>query len=168
MSEANKAVIKRWVDAFNKGRSAALAILDEVVTPDYTMHDPDSGISGRAAMREYVGMLFDGMPDLRMTLDEVLADGDRVIYRFTTGGTHTGRLMGFPPTGKRAQAPGISVARITGGRVAEEWQVWDVHSFFQQLSPLESNKLLARRFFVEVLNKRNWSVAKEICAPDFV
>jgi steroid delta-isomerase-like uncharacterized protein len=133
-AEQNKAILRRWVDAFSGGREAALAILDETLTPDYRMHDPSGDVSGLAAMREFVTSLFDGMPDLSMILDEVLAEGDRVAYRFTMAGTHKGELMGFPPTGIKVQAQIHSVARIAGGRVAEEWQAWDFHGFLQQLS----------------------------------
>ena len=81
-----------------KGRDAALAVLDEVVTSDYSMRDPSGDLSGREALRQFLAMLFDGMPDLRMSLDDMVAADDRVAYQFTIRGKHTGELMGFPPT----------------------------------------------------------------------
>lgn len=140
MSEANKAVLKRWLSAFNQGKTAALAILDEVVTPDYRMHDPSGEVSGTQAMREYIGSLFDGLPDLRSTIEEMVSEGDRVAYRFTIRGTHKGPLMGFAPTGNLVQSTITSIARIANGRVAEEWQTWDFHDFLQQLSSAKLSK----------------------------
>ncbi len=63
-----------------------------------------------------------------------MAHEDRAVYRFTFGGTHRGNLMGFPPTGKAVQTSCICIARIAGGKITEEWQIWDAHGFFKQLS----------------------------------
>lgn len=168
MSEQTKAIVRRLIDGFKEGRAAALAILDEVVTPDYVMHDPSGEVSGKEAIREFIGSLFDGLPDIWMTLEEAVAEGDRVAYRFTLGGTHKGELMGFPPTGKQVQASVTSVARFADEKMAEEWQTWDFHGFLQQLSSTEANKVLARRLFEEVFNQRDFTAAEEICSGDIL
>ena len=168
IAEQNKAVMKRWFEAFNQGRDAALAILDETVTSDYVMRDPSGDLSGREALRQFISMLFDGMPDLQMSLDDMVAEKDRLAYQFAIRGTHTGELMGFAPTGRQVQSSVTSIARFADRKMAEETQTWDFHGFLQQLSATEANKLLARRFFEDVLNKRDWAVAQEICADDFV
>ncbi len=101
MSGANKAAVKRFFDEVNKGRRAALAAIDELIDPEYVLHDPTAGeVKGREGLGQFLGGLFDGLPDLWMRLDELLAEEDRAVYRFTFGGTHKGVLMGFPPTGK--------------------------------------------------------------------
>jgi steroid delta-isomerase-like uncharacterized protein len=168
MSEQNKAVMKRWFEAFNQGRDAALAILDEVVTTDYVMRDPSGDLNGREALRQFVGMMFDGMPDFRMSLDDMIVEGDRLAYQFTIRGTHTAELMGFAPTGRQVQVGVTSIARFKDGKLAEETQTWDFHGFLQQLSPGEGNKVLARHFFEEVLNKRDLTAAEKICGANAV
>ena len=168
MMEQNKTAIKQWFDSFNRGRDAALAVPDEVVTHDYVMHDPSGDLHGREALREFVRSLFGGLPDLTMALDEIMAEGDRLAYRFTVSGTHTGELMGLAATGKHVEVSITSMARFAGGKMAEEFQTWDFHGFLQQISSTELHKLLAHRFFEEVLNQRNWAIAQEICADDFV
>ncbi len=135
MSDANKAVVKRFFDEVNKGRRAAFASIDELIAPDYVMHDPVAGeLQGRDSLRRFLGEFFDALPDLWMRLDELLAEEGRAVYRFTFGGTHKGSLMGFSPTGKAVQASGICISRISDGKIAENWEIWDAHGLFKQLA----------------------------------
>ncbi len=168
-AERNKAVMRRWFDVSSEGREAALAILDEVVASDYVMRDPSGDLNGREALRQFVATMFDGMSDFRMNLDDMIAVGDRLSYQFTIRGTHTAELLGFAPTGNHAQAAVTSMARFVDGKLAEETQTWDFHGFLKQISPsTEANKILVRRFVEEVLNKRDWGAAGEICGQEFV
>ncbi len=135
MSDTNKIIVKRFFDEVNKGKNAALAAVDQLIAPDYVLHDPTLGeMKGKEGVCQYLGALFDAMPDFSMKLEELLADGDRAVYRFTFAGTHKGAWMGFAPTGKRVQVACICIGRLAGGRIAEEWQIWDAHGLFQQLS----------------------------------
>jgi steroid delta-isomerase-like uncharacterized protein len=135
MSDTNKIIVKRLFDEVNKGKNSALAAIDELVAPDYVLHDPTVGeMKGKDSARQYMAGLFDAIPDLSFKLEDLLAEGDRAVYRFTYAGTHKGTLMGFPPTGKRVQATCISIGRLAGGKIAEEWQIWDTHGLFKQLA----------------------------------
>ena len=135
MSDTNKIIVKRLFDEVNKGKNAALAAIDELVAPDYVLHDPTVGeMKGKDSVRQYMAALFDAIPDLSFKMDDLLAEGDRTVYRFTYAGTHKGTLMGFPPTGKRVEASCISIGRLAGGKIAEEWQIWDTHGLFKQLA----------------------------------
>lgn len=135
MSDTNKIIMKHFFDEVNKGKSAALAAVEELVAPDYVLHDPTIGeMKGRDSVRQYLGALFDAIPDVSFKLQDLMAEGDRVVYRFTYAGTHKGTLMGFPPTGKRVEAICIAIGRLAGGKIAEEWQVWDTHGLFKQLA----------------------------------
>ncbi len=135
MSDTNKIIVKRFFDEVNKGKAAALAAVDELIAPDYVMHDPTAGeVKGRDGLRQFLGGFYDAMPDLSMKLEDLLAEEDRAVYRFTVAGTHKGTFMGFAPTGKRVQAVCICIGRFAGGKIAEEWQVWDAHGLFQQLA----------------------------------
>jgi predicted ester cyclase len=72
-------------------------------------------------------------PDLKVTSEFELADGDKVVMRWTAAGTHNGELMGIPPTGKRVQMTGISISRVAGGKIVEEWNETDQMNLMQQL-----------------------------------
>lgn len=135
MSDTNKIIVKRFFDEVNKGKNAALAAVDELIAPDYVLHDPTIGeVKGKDGVRKYLTEFFDALPDLSMKLEDLLAEGDRAVYRFTCAGTHKGMLMGFPPTGNRVQATCMCIGRLAGGKIAEEWQLMDAHGLFKQLS----------------------------------
>ena len=135
MSDTNKIIVKRFFDEVNKGKNAALAAVDELIAPDYVLHDPTVGeVKGKDGLRQFLGGFYDAMPDFSMKLEDLLAEGDRAVYRFTSTGTHKGTLMGFAPTGKRVATTCICIGRLAGGKIVEEWQVWDAHGLFKQLS----------------------------------
>lgn len=135
MSDTNKILVRHFFEEVNKGKIAALAAVDQLVAPDYVLHDPTAGeVKGKDALRQHLAGFFDAMPDLSMKLEELLAEGDRAVYRFTITGTHKGVLMGFPATGKRLQTTCICIGRLAGGKIAEEWEEWDAHGLFKQLT----------------------------------
>jgi steroid delta-isomerase-like uncharacterized protein len=133
MSAENKAVVRRWVvEGFNTGDPA---IADEIIDPAFSYHHP--GLppipSGPEGYRQLVAMYRDAFPDLNITMVEMIAEGDRVVARWTAQGTNTGEMMGMPPTGKAFQAPGMNMFRINGGKVAEVWTSFDDLGMMQQL-----------------------------------
>jgi predicted ester cyclase len=78
-------------------------------------------------------MYLAGLPDLRVTIEELVAEGDKVAVRRSYAGTHRGELLGVPPTGKQLQLGGISIFRLTGGKIAEHWEQLDRLTLMQQL-----------------------------------
>lgn len=135
MSEMNKVVIKRWFDEFNKGKNAALAVIDEAIAPDYVMHDVTAGeLHGKEELRRFLQQHLEAFPDLSMKLEDLIVEGDRAVYRYTISGTHRGPLMGYPPTNKRIEIACMTMGRLVNGKIAEEWQIWDAHGLFKQLS----------------------------------
>jgi predicted SnoaL-like aldol condensation-catalyzing enzyme len=119
----NKAIVQRWYkDIFEKGN---LAVADEIFAADYTNHDPSGPLGGRPRGPEGAQALATtyrgAFPDLQFTLDDQVAEGDKVVTRWTGRGTNTGELMGMPPTGKKAVVTGIGIDRIVGGKIAESW-----------------------------------------------
>ncbi|MEA2638990.1 MAG: hypothetical protein QOF51_384 [Chloroflexota bacterium] len=134
MSEdANKATIRHWVeDAWNHGRFESA---DGMYAPSYVLHDPTApeGVHGPAGLCEFVTGLRTAMPDLRMEIEDLVAEGDRVAWRFTVYGTQTGPLMGLPPGGKSAVVRGIVLSRFSDGIWAEDWVSWDTLGMLQQL-----------------------------------
>ncbi len=133
MSAENKALVRRALEEiWNKGN---LAVVDELTAANHVAHDPANPNAGRGpqAEKQLVTMYRTALPDLHMTIDEMLADGDKVVTRWTARGTHKGDLMGIAPTGKQVTITGISIDRIEGGKAAESWTNWDTLGMMQQL-----------------------------------
>ena len=134
MSEENKAKSRRVIDeAFNAGKFDAL---DDVVAENVVDHDPamPPGLpEGREGLKQMIGGYRAAFPDIRITTDEVIAEGDLVAMRWTARGTHKGDLMGISPTGKQATVTGITIDRFENGVIAESWTNWDTLGLLQQL-----------------------------------
>lgn len=133
MSAENKALARRLVEeAFNAGR---LEVVDELVASDFVEHDPSltEEVRGPAGVKELIAGYRAAFPDIRITIEDQIADGDYVVSRWSGTGTHQGELMGMPATGKQATVTGITIDRIADGRIAESWDNWDTLGLMQQL-----------------------------------
>ena len=133
MSTENKAIVRRTLEElWNKGN---LAVADEVTGANHVGHDPAVPNPGRGpqAEKQLVTMYRTAFPDLNITIDEMMADGDKVVTRWTSRGTHKGDLMGVAPTGKQVNITGITIDRIAGGKAEESWTNWDTLGMMQQL-----------------------------------
>jgi steroid delta-isomerase-like uncharacterized protein len=133
-SEANRAVVARFYEtALNAGD---VTVVDELATPDYEEHDPIPGQgTGRDGLRDRVQMLVDAFGQ-RFTVEDTIAEGDRVVVRWTGSGTHVGAFMGIPPTGKSFTIAGIDIYRMADGKMAEHWHVVDQLALLGQLGLL--------------------------------
>ena len=133
-SEANKAVIARFYEtALNAGD---VTVLEELASPDYEEHDPIPGQgTGRDGLRDRVRMIVDAFGQ-RFTVEDVIAEGDRVVVRWTGSGTHVGEFMGIPPTGRPFTISGIDIYRIADGTMVEHWHVVDQLALLGQLGLL--------------------------------
>jgi steroid delta-isomerase-like uncharacterized protein len=130
-SQQNAATVLEMLDAIWNRRD--LSVLDTKVTEDHLDHDADGDEIGRDAMAQGSQVYLDAFPDLHMSFDDQIADGDRVVTRWTGSGTHLGELHGIPPTGRAAQISGIYIHRLSGGMVAETWASFDRLGLLQQL-----------------------------------
>ena len=130
--EAAQEVVRRFTDeVWNKGN---LDFIDEVVAPEYHGWDPTTGdIQGPAALRDIVQMYRSAFPNMEMTIDLIVSDGDWVITKWTARGTNTGELMGMPATGKDATVSGIQMERIVGGKFVESHGIFDALGMLQQM-----------------------------------
>ena len=139
MSEQNKAVFRRIVDeVFNQGR---LQTADELGA-GYIEHSPAPGQSpGVEGFKQLVQMFRQAFPDLRVSIDDLIAEGDKVVARMTTSGTHQGQFFGFPPTGKKISILEIHILRIANGKVLEHWGVSNDLQMMQQLGVLPADAL---------------------------
>ncbi len=132
MSEENKALIQRFVEeAFNKGN---VDVADEVYSPNFVSHEPTGPVERSPEhVKNFVNMYLSAFPDGRTTIEDLVAEGDRVAYRWTYRGTHQGELMDIPPTGREVTITGITIDRISGAKIEEEWNNFDQLGLLQQL-----------------------------------
>jgi len=144
MSEReNKALVRRFTEEFrNRGN---LAVAEELLAPDYVLHagiGPD--IHGIEGCKQDIITVRKAFPDFHMTIDDMVAEGDKVAYRWTMCGTHRGELMDTHPTGKKVTGWGMSIDRIIGGKIVETWNRYDSLGFMEQLGAV-TIKTLGRR-----------------------
>jgi ketosteroid isomerase-like protein len=132
-AEANKAVVRRYLEESTGGR---VAHLDEVLAPTYRSTLPGWPPLDREGDKQMVQAFYAGFPDLRPSIEEQLAEGDRVATRVTWRGTHTGTFQGIPPTGRAVTMAVLRLDRIEGGRIAESWAQFDALGVMQQLGVL--------------------------------
>ena len=133
--EENKALARRAIDEiWSKGN---LAVGPDIYSPNFVSHQdshPDIGdVRGLSALIEFVREFREAFPDFHDTIDDQVAEGDKVVTRFTSTGTHRGTLMGLQPTNKRACWMAIVIDRIEEGKIVEEWVSWDLSGMMQQL-----------------------------------
>lgn len=131
MSEQNTSLIRRaFEEVYNQGN---LDTVDELVSSDFVAHSASQDIHGPAGMKRYVAALREAFPDLHMTIDDQILDGDKVVTRWTARGTHTGPYQGIPPTGRHGTMTGIDIDRIVDGKAVECWTSADELGLLQQL-----------------------------------
>jgi len=137
MSEANKALVRRFYEeAFMKGN---LDVIDEISEPNFIDHNPapgqEPGIQGiKKSLVEYRT----AFPDLQITVEDMIAEGDKVVARITATGTHKGVFAGIPATGKRASISVIDIVRVANGKAVERWGIEDNMGLMQQLGVIPS------------------------------
>ena len=137
-TQENKALARRVLEEmFNKGN---LDLADEVFAPDYVDHDPamPEDIRGPEGFKEYVSMFRTAFPDIHIEIEDQVAEGDKVVTRWTGTGTHEGDLMGIAPTGNKVTLPGMEIVRISGGKLAEGWEGYDSMVLMEQLGVMPS------------------------------
>lgn len=131
---SNSATARRFFDEiWSRGD---LDLVDELVAPEYvgSPSGPDEAVRGPAGVKEYIGRLREGIPDLTMTVEDQLADQDTVATRWSARGTHAGELMGMEATGRTAVVTGITIQRFGAtGLIVEGWTNWDMLGLLQQL-----------------------------------
>ncbi len=200
--EQNKAVIREFFEeVWNKGN---FAYLDDTYTEDFQLNalwqNTSLGGSGTAAKEEARGTIarwLDGFPDMHVTVDEQVGEGDFVASRHVATGTQERDFMGIANTGKRGSISGITVNRLSGGKVAEVWTCWDAVGMMMQLgiipappqqgppedtkaawraqeqlpdgdSSAQASKAVVQRFYKELWSEGNLDVADELFAGNFI
>jgi steroid delta-isomerase-like uncharacterized protein len=131
-TERNKAVIRRFVEEVQNQKN--WAAYDELNADDFVNLSAPPGVpSDKAGGRMFLGAFISAFPDSYVTIEDMIAEGDRVVTKKTFHGTHTGDLNGIPPTGNRVSIQYVDIMRLRDGRIVEHWLSMDQLSFMQQL-----------------------------------
>ena len=135
-AEENKAIARRGYEAINQNN---LDALDEVVAPDITDHDPAPGQApGLEGVKQWFSSMHTAFPDFRMNVEDMIAEGDKVVARVRMSGTHQGEFMGIDATGNRVTITGIDILRVNAdGKIMERWGNFDDLGMMQQLGVME-------------------------------
>ena len=132
--DENKAVVTQFSERMAKGDRSAV---DELTTADFVMHNLATGADdNREALKQGNARVLSAFSDASLIIRDLIAEGDRVVARYTFGGMHTGKLMSISPTGKHFSVARFMVFRLESGRIAEGWNLVDHLSIFQQLGVL--------------------------------
>ena len=142
--EENKAIVLRWFGELDRGN---LDVVDELIADEYVDHNPalPNLPPGREGVRQYVRILKQAFPDAAHTIDDVIAEGNKVMTRVTAAGTFLGECVGYQPNGNVIQISGVAVHRIENGRLVEHWAHADMSGFMHQISGAADRESLAER-----------------------
>jgi steroid delta-isomerase-like uncharacterized protein len=129
----NKALLARfYADFWNAGDVGAI---DALIADDFVDHQPVAGMpTGKAGFAELIRLWHTGFPDMTETVEDLIAEDDKVVGRFTFRGTHTGEFLGHAPTGRKVSMTGIDIVRVRDGRIAEFWYAEQLHDLLGQLA----------------------------------
>jgi steroid delta-isomerase-like uncharacterized protein len=131
MSEENKRIARKVFEDVLTERN--LAVVDEFVATDYVGHTPLLELHGPEGAKQFDAMLHQAFPDLEITVEDQIAEGDKVATRWTARGTHEGEFQNIPPTGRRVEFSGIAIFRIADGEFVEGWNIPDLLGLLRQL-----------------------------------
>jgi ketosteroid isomerase-like protein len=148
-ADENKAVVLRFYEELWNGRKVETA--DEIIAADCLTHQLRAGVDDEGTPRppvlikQHVAAWLAGFPDLHFTIEQIIAEGDRVVSYSRMRGTHTGTWLGIAPTGRSVSFPLIVIQRISGGKIAEDWVLVESLGFYQQLGLLPATEEIMSR-----------------------
>ena len=142
MSEASKEKVRRVLEeAFGQGK---VEVIDEVLHSDFVCYDPNSEsgeIRGAETIKREIEYFRQAFPDFLWRVEDQVAEGDKVVSRYTMGGTHQGEFFGVPATGKRVEITGIQIDRFDeSGKLVEEWPEYDLLGAMQQMGAIPESQ----------------------------
>ena len=132
MSEESKAVLLRLFEDILNGNN--LAVLDEIVSPDFVNHSPSMGVTpDREGWRTSLGRILAALPDMHYQIYDLIGEGEMAALRFTSQATHTGELYGIAPSGRTVYWGGMFICRVVDGKMVERWELRTDMTMLQQL-----------------------------------
>ena len=131
-AEQNKSIVRRWIEeGWNKHN---LAVIDEVYAPNFVQHEPEpQTVNSSEALKQYVSAYLTAFPDLHLSIEDLIAEGYKVVWRFNSTGHQNGPFMGTPPTGKSGNITGLVIFRLENSHISEAWLNIDVLGLLQQV-----------------------------------
>jgi hypothetical protein len=136
-----KAIMRRVIQAWNTGKAAALAVLDETVATDCIFHSATSeDVRGLKDIKQVMSEFYDAFPDVHHTIDDMIVEGDKIVVRWTYTGAHKGEIVGIPRTNKKVTVSGIDIFRFAGDKRVEGWERFDTLGVMQQLGVIRIPK----------------------------
>jgi len=135
-TEQNKSVVQRAFDSMSEGRDQFLAEHDEIYGENLVGHFSGMPPVDRDMHRQFGLATYSSFPDLKRPVEELIAEDDKVVARWSSVGTHSGDFMGTPPTGKTVRTTGITIFRLEDGKIVEEWSESDMLGMLQQVGAL--------------------------------
>jgi C-1 hydroxylase len=130
--EENKAIVRKMIEEYNKQN---LDILDDLVAPDYVDHTHQE--QGPESLKQRFMLGYKAFPDWHETIEDIIAEGDKVWVRLTYTGTHKGEFGGLAPTGKKITAMNVDIYRIVNGKLVEYWSVTDSLNILKPMGAIE-------------------------------
>ena len=134
-TEDNKVHVRRGFEALNQKN---VAVFDELLNPDVVFHNASTTMQGLEAYKQVLSVYVTAFPDLQFTIEDMIAEGDTVVVRYTTRGTHQGNFRGIPHTGKQVSGTGMFMDRLVNGKAVEQWINGDDLGLLQQLGVIPS------------------------------
>jgi steroid delta-isomerase-like uncharacterized protein len=135
MSEENKAIVRREIEEVFSAQGN-LDVADEIFAPEYVGYPED--VRGPEGAKETAKMYRNAFPDVQLSIEDQVAEGDKVVTRWIGSGTHQGEMMGIAPTGNQVRVDGMTISRIEDGKIVEEWEIYDALGMMQQLGAIPS------------------------------
>jgi len=139
MIEKNKDLVRKYFEGMFNRHDVGVA--DEVFSSDYINHQEyntnrEDVARGREGFKKVAQTFYSAFPDLKSTIEDIIAADDKVVVRWVTRGTHSGSFMGIAPTNRQVTVTGITIDRIADGKIAESWTSWNVMDLIQQIGGL--------------------------------
>ena len=128
--EKNKAIVRKMIEAINLQN---LALWDDLMVPDFVVHMHAQKLQGLESNKQFIKDEIKSFPDLHVTIEDIIAEGDKVWVRLKETATHTGEYRGFAPTGNKLTYTVVTIWRIVEGKIVEGWIVYDQMDFLRQL-----------------------------------
>ncbi len=146
MIERNKAVLRRFIEEMDRGN---LDIVDEILTPDYICHLQGGAVTlDREAHKTSLEAFYTAFPDYHHRIEDLIAEGDKVVLRVTDLATHDLDFQGLPATGKKISISAMYICRFVDGRIAEAWMEADLLGFYRQIGVLDEKDLEGASSFI--------------------
>jgi steroid delta-isomerase-like uncharacterized protein len=143
-AKENKEVMRQFIKGLNEvgGDAAKMRSLhNKYFASGFVYYNPSSGNMNRKQAQQFLVDVVTSMPNFHYSIDEMVAEGDRVVVRYTAQGTHKGMFMGVPATGKKIVVEGVEIDRIVGGKVTGAWEIYDTLGMMTQLGVIPAPKI---------------------------